>query len=167
MQFSDNKLNAHNCTPKADDSETNKSKISATDCNQKHTQFHAMVKNTTYGVEHNQTQFSDLSRPASSSSEFQWWSRLVSEWSTVWSSWNKVQAQLVCWLTSHCSLQSSDSDSESSWRLSQRWTETLHQATWLTQSEYEKITRVFDVLVDFQTGGNFPVLVRYIYKFVN
>ena len=28
-------------------------------------------------------------------------------------------------------------------------------------------TRVYDVLVDFQTGGNFPVLVGYIYKFVN
>ncbi len=48
----------------------------------------------------------DLSRPASSSSEFQWWTRLVSRWSAVWSLWNKVWAQLVCWLTSYCSLQS-------------------------------------------------------------
>ena len=32
-------------------------------------------------------------------------------------------------------------------------------------SENRKRTRVYDVLVDFQTGGNFPVLVRYIYKF--
>ena|SRR5258708_6915329 len=29
------------------------------------------------------------------------------------------------------------------------------------QSEYSKRVRVCDVLVDFQTGGNFPVLVRY------
>src|SRR5258708_33171294 len=42
----------------------------------------------------------------------------------------------------------------------------LCQAMRLTQSEYEKITRVYDILVDFQTGGNFPVLVGYIYKFV-
>ena len=32
------------------------------------------------------------------------------------------------------------------------------------QSEYRKRVRICDVLVDFQTGGNFPVLVRYIYK---
>src|SRR5258708_39867008 len=32
-------------------------------------------------------------------------------------------------------------------------------------SENRERTRVYDVLVDFQTGGNFPVLVRYIYKF--
>ncbi len=34
------------------------------------------------------------------------------------------------------------------------------------QSEYRKRARSYDILVDFQTGGNFPVLVRYIYKFV-
>ena len=34
------------------------------------------------------------------------------------------------------------------------------------QSEYRKRARIYDVLVDFQTGGNFPVLVGYIYKFV-
>ncbi len=30
----------------------------------------------------------------------------------------------------------------------------------------EKRTRICDILVDFQTGGNFPVLVGYIYKYV-
>ncbi len=30
-----------------------------------------------------------------------------------------------------------------------------------------KRARVYDILVDFQTGGNFPVLVEYIYKFCN
>ncbi len=34
------------------------------------------------------------------------------------------------------------------------------------QSEYRKRVRICDILVDFQTGGNFPVLVGYIYKFV-
>ncbi len=32
-----------------------------------------------------------LSRPASSSGEFWWWTRSVSRWSMVWSLWNKVQ----------------------------------------------------------------------------
>ncbi len=30
------------------------------------------------------------------------------------------------------------------------------------QSEYRKRARIYDILVDFQTGGNFPVLVKYI-----
>ena len=54
-----------------------------------------------------------------------------------------------------------------SWSLSQRQTEMMHQAMRIFQSEYKKRARVYDVLVDFQTGGNFPVLVKYIYKFCN
>ncbi len=55
-----------------------------------------------------------------------------------------------------------DNDSELSQRLSWRQMETLHQATWITQSEYKKEPE-YDVLVDFQTGEIPSTWQIYIY----
>jgi len=50
--------------------------------------------------------------------------------------------------------------------LSWRQMEMVHQAQRILRVCNRKKARNYDILVDFQTGGNFPVLVRYIYKLV-
>jgi len=74
--------------------------------------------------------------------------------------WSKAQAQLVCWLTSHCGLwniggcvrvvSEMDGDGASS--------------TESSQSD-NRCKPENDVLIDFQTGVTIPVLVGYIYNF--